>query len=192
MRLGHIRIAIQDNSYKRVLRTIGLGIAEAENAISKASEYDVPEHTDSVVDSECDLVENLLGAAFVVCQTQINTVANRALPFLGETKDSKPYEIYNSHTNSICALANYFKHRDEWSIEDWNAPSGRNIHTIKAIVNIGLRYGSTGNLRTGSEWLGNSDYTQTNIFSHLIDRWSDEVLSNCVSVLKSKENYEQA
>ena len=76
--LSLLRSTINDDTYARVLRTIGSGIKEAEVRVNMAHEEN-PKNLDMIVDDECDFVENLLGAAFVVCQTQINTVTSRAL-----------------------------------------------------------------------------------------------------------------
>ena len=190
MALSMLRAIAHDNTYERVLDTISNGINAADNRISNVVGVDDDMYKDYVVDSECDLVENLLGSAFVVCQTHILSVASRASAIyksVGITHRSQPYQLYDAKIQAIVSLANYFKHRVEWNGLDWEKISKNNFHakrTISEIKKLGLVAGSTGNLRTGSEWLGNKDYVQTSRFVYIIDAWSEELISDCTSLVK--------
>ena len=199
--LSLLRSTINDDTYARVLRTIGSGIKEAEVRVNMAHEEN-PKNLDMIVDDECDFVENLLGAAFVVCQTQINTVTSRALtvygalPTASETSyPSDPYKLYGrgaeagelSKVTGMVALANYFKHRSEWAA-DWSKQTGTAKHTISKVTKIGLKQNCSGNLRTGAEWLGNSSYEKTEIFVNEINAWSKLVLEDCLSLTQLEES----
>jgi hypothetical protein len=75
----------------------------------------------------------------------------------------------------LWALANYFKHRDEWSSHSWTDPKGPEQHTVPVILAAGLKPGSTGNLRRGAEALGNSDYADMSVLQTVIREWADQV-----------------
>jgi hypothetical protein len=75
----------------------------------------------------------------------------------------------------LWALANYFKHRDEWSSLSWTNPQGLERHTVPVILAAGLKPGSTGNLRAGVAALGNQDYENVSVFQTVIREWADQV-----------------
>jgi hypothetical protein len=75
------------------------------------------------------------------------------------------------------AVANYFKHRDEWDEWDWSKLTGQSKRTADVIQAGGLKHGTTGNLRAGAAMLGNKDFVGTGIFADIIDAWSGDVLA---------------
>jgi len=74
-----VRLAAEDRIYREVLSAISDGIRAAERRLDDAAGRGDEEWLEVVTDEECDLLENLLGAAYVVCQTQITAVTARAL-----------------------------------------------------------------------------------------------------------------
>jgi hypothetical protein len=93
---------------------------------------------------------------------------------------------------ALNAVANYFKHRLAWS-RDWAAtlaaamPSPTPLSggikskaspkdkqtaaTIRALQAVGLEEGSSGNLRTAAEVLGNAGYTDVGKIVDMLRRW---------------------
>jgi hypothetical protein len=131
-------------------------------------------------------VEGLLGAAYVVCQTQINAVMqialrvpDRAITFPGGDKEVRAldpqFDGEFSKIELLWALANYYKHQDEWTRDTWDDPKPHQKRTVLVIKAAGLSFGSSGNLRTGAEALGNASYNDTGVFSQIIRVWSTNV-----------------
>jgi hypothetical protein len=176
IRLRLLDLAIGADTHERVLDTIGVGIRKANERADKASDED------GIVDDECEFVENLLGAAYVVCQAQITAVVQAALKVpdhgLGQAHDVRAlgprFNADHSQIEVLWALANYFKHRDEWPT-DWKNMNGLSKRTATVIEAAGLCCGSSGNLRTGAEALGNSDYNNVTAFYGAISQWSTAV-----------------
>src|SRR5207249_3385166 len=75
----------------------------------------------------------------------------------------------------IDAFANYFKHHEEW-VGNWTKLSGQNAKTAQAIMSVGARRGSSGNLRTGAERLGNKSYSNLEVFMKYLTRWTNNLL----------------
>jgi hypothetical protein len=70
----------------------------------------------------------------------------------------------------IDAFANYFKHREEW-IGEWANLPKQSADTARIIQAVGASRGSTGNLRTGAEALGNESYADVVLFAEVLRRW---------------------
>ena len=176
----HLRIldyAVTADTYETVLNALGGGIRKSVGRI------DSDPDDDGVVDYETDIIENMLGAAFVVCQAQVNAVLEAALKVPQQTR--KKHEIRKlgpsfdtsySKVEILWALANYFKHRDEWGTK-WSNAGSREKLTVDAIKAAGLSADSPGgNLRTGAEALGNaSPYSDVEIFYRVVREWSEKV-----------------
>lgn len=129
----------------------------------------------------------------MVCQTQITAIVQavlrcRALAVkegLAVTAfGDRDYEVRHigprfdaqySKVEILWALANYFKHHDEWSSRSWTSKQGPERHTIPVILAAGLQPGSNGNLRTGAKALGNPDYADMAAFQTAIREWADQV-----------------
>jgi hypothetical protein len=185
--------AIESDAHKEVLSVLGRGINAAGARIHRAENSDVDDYVEAVTDSEIENIEGLLGAAYVVCQTQITTIVQaarrcrahavedgRAFTAFGDSdhevrRIGPRFDAQYSKVEVLWALANYFKHRDEWSSNSWTSPQGRERHTISAISAAGLGPGSNGNLRTGAEALGNPGYADMTVFQTIIREWADQV-----------------
>jgi len=79
----------------------------------------------------------------------------------------------------VWALANYFKHREEWDKLDWSALDKQSRRTAEVIEQVQLASGSTGNLRRGFSALHNNSYAELKILAEIIDAWSAKVLAVC-------------
>jgi hypothetical protein len=169
-------IEISNDAYESVLATLGTGIRMAAERIEDARDED------GIIDYETEIIENMLGVSYVVCQIQITAVVQAAL--------NVPSHSLNAHNVRGCgprfnddyskievlwALASYFKHRDEWTRKTWTRLSGPARPTVAVIKAAGLKFGSTGNLRTGAVALGNDSYTNVALFEEIIRSWSADV-----------------
>lgn len=196
--LALLDLALVDNTFENVLRHFGEGVSSASHRANSAEGHE--DWVDAVVDEECDFVEDILGAAFVVCQTRINAITSLALqlreramakgaPFVafgGRKEDVRalgeaaplpamPGRSSFSKVEVLWALANYFKHRDEWRKMDWTKLGDLERRTVKVITAAGLSSGSTGNLRQGAEVLGNESYADMDVFAHAVNEWGEKV-----------------
>lgn len=195
---GYLAAGVEDRTYTRVLDTLGLGVKSCAAAIDAAAGED-PDWYDWLTDEECSVVENLLGAAYVVCQAHIATITSRALWLRAQTlKSGGSFTGFDggalavrslgtplvAHGNVIDVelvweLANYFKHRMEWRGRDWSSFTKQAKKTTDVISLAGLERGSTGNLRTGSGALGNHAFEKMDAFAGVIDAWGKRLCTAC-------------
>lgn len=176
IRLRILDLAVKTDTYESVLSALGAGIRAAGERIESVG--------GEVVDYETEVIENMLGVAYVTCQPQISAVVRavkhfpdqgvsvRGLHKLGPRFDEK-----YSKVEVLWELANYFKHRDQWSRKTWaNPPDDRTNRTATAIKAAGLSYGSGDNLRKGAEALGNAaPYADVAGFHRIVRCWSGHV-----------------
>jgi hypothetical protein len=173
IRFRLLRYAIEDDTCEGVLGVLAEGVTTAAARIERAEEQGPDEFAEAVADDEIRIIEGLLGAAFIVCQTQITAVTEAALrcrahairgglsfPAFGdknhEVRRLGPrFDARWSKIEVLWALANYFKHHDEWPPRTWTNPRGLARFTVPVISAAGLQESSSGNLRTGAEALGN-------------------------------------
>jgi hypothetical protein len=78
-----------------------------------------------------------------------------------------------SKVEVVNALANYFKHQDEW-LGSWDQLQGPARQTAEIIRSIGAEEYSTGNLRTGARWLGVAD--DIRLLSHVVGQWRSKIV----------------
>jgi hypothetical protein len=194
IRFHLLKGAIGDRAYVTVLDVLANAIEAAIAEIEQAKKNELPDEIlDGVVEDETQIIESLLGVAFVVCQIQITAVTKAALDCRAAAEreglplppfGKKEFDVWNfgstvagyhSKIEVLWQLANYFKHRDAWSSETWTNPDGLAKYTIPVITAIGLEQGSNGNLRTGAEALGNGDYATMKIFEDIISDWANQV-----------------
>ena len=172
--------------YERILDEIGNAVKKS--AIKVESIEELPtELINQIIDDETEVVEYLIGTAFVLCQAYIAGVVSTVTSFhrlaksqnlLLKTTTGKKQDMlrfgHKENTSSpaelIDAFANYFKHRDEWSV-NWDKLTGQQQKTVGIIQSVGAVSGSTGNLRQASRALGNPDFVDTRIFLDKLEQW---------------------
>ena len=188
-----LRLQARMDPLDQVLEPISDAIHAAGDRADRAEASDA--WADAVIDDECDLVENLLGAAFIACQTFITAVVSAAmrlheycikenLPVSGSLAKKATLlglgapvgGLGVTDVELLDALANYYKHRSEWRGSDWANPRRRQAATIAVIKRAGLEARSTGNLRTGAGILGNPGYDDLYVFHNLLRAWASRVL----------------
>lgn len=170
------------------LTAIDAGVADcAVRVVELEARSD--ESADAQLDDQLQVVETLVGCAFVLCQTHITLVVSHILrrrkridpgvaPKAIKTELLKLGSCIEqvrgiTHIQAIDALANYFKHRDEWNT-NWEKLSGGSAVTRDLVRKIGLEQCSSGNLRTGAEVLGCQDL-RTNRLAKLLGKWRERV-----------------
>lgn len=203
MHLSFISRSFQYDTVKRVLTTINDAIKEANNNINRAEKVKNEEYLESVVDEEVNVVEELIGAALVVCQSYITSIVSsfRKLHRRAEkdnlkltvTDGTKEMLIITGSTNVvnskyteiqiINAFANCFKHCTQWPL-DWSKAQGQSKDTIEIIQSVGAQAGSTGNMRTGAKALGCPMYNNLDSLLDKIIQWQEELVKEYQTELK--------
>jgi hypothetical protein len=191
-------------SVLRTLAPLGVAIAECGARIQEAGESPNPEYTEVVTDVQTTMIENLLGVAFVVCQTYIEEVISwvhvlherkRADTHCGPDpafdkpvilRLGPPATSNYSSVEVMNAFANYFKHGAEWR-HDWNKLKGRQHATATVIMAVGAKRGSSGNLRAGAAHLGNASYANVDVFRRILEQWRRAVHNTCYADLERNQ-----
>jgi hypothetical protein len=194
-------------SFEEVLRPLERAIIASARHVEEACASPDEEWASAVIDDECDVAEELLGTSFVVCQAYVTSVVSRVQGLL-QHADRQGVQLSSvlparesvlRTSNSLCAstpftqvqvldaFANYFKHRFEWPAVDWSKANKNAQKTIAIVRAVGGSEGSTGNLRTGAESLGNSNYTDLSVFSSILDGWRAGVSSAVEDELASQD-----
>ena len=172
---------------ERALDEIGNAIRKSANKVESIDELPT-ELIDQIIDDETEIIEYLLGTAFVLCQAYITDVVSTAISLhkianskniLLETTTNQKQDILRfghegdsfSPAEVIDGFANYFKHRDEWGFNWQKLPRKDQKKTVKIIQSAGAESGCTGNLRQGSNALGNPDFVETGIFLDKLEQW---------------------
>jgi hypothetical protein len=190
-------------SAEEVLAALGKAVERAKEQLTDAEKTGDADFVGAVTDEVCSVIEQLLGAAFVVCQAGITRVVSRvdtirqhvalkkhslspalqnkaALMKLGTTVGSTSV----SEVAAIDAFANSFKHESEWS-KTWANLKEQQARTARTVAQLGAKEGSSGNLRTGAEVLGNADYSDMSVFANIVERWRADVQRACAVELKN-------
>jgi hypothetical protein len=120
------------DAYEEVLNALSAGIRKSAQRIDRARPDD-----DAYILDETQIIENMLGTAYVVCQNEITAVVQAALRVDDAAKASIFTGIKSKRESDVRALGpqsrrksagkmlskieilwqlgNYFKHHDEWS-----------------------------------------------------------------------------
>jgi hypothetical protein len=205
VRLSMLELANYGDLLSRTLEPIGLAIGEAAERIEEVQRDAPPDDADLFTDDERDIIENLLGTAFVVCQGRVTSVVSAAIDLVKYcSKKGLPFAAYPGEKRAILkldaplgagaaasftriqvidAIANYFKHRDEWKGVDWTKLNETSRRTADIIVAAGLQTGSTGNLRRGAIALGNVDLKSMSVFVSIVDEWTQDVIARTKTAL---------
>lgn len=201
---------------ERILSPIGQAIrwaGEEANRAGNAAECvdDVgSDYYSGLVDEECDVIEALIGAAFVVCQPYITRVVSRVLSIQERAGDrvriiqpGKKHEMKDAilrfgddfigdgtytSLQVIDAYANYFKHHEEW----FNVSPSTDGHMWKNILrtkdvltSVGANLNSSGILRDGASAFKMAGYWETSRLADALLSWHGFVCLHCRAGLES-------
>ena len=167
------------SSTKRIFQTLSDGLRSVERALDEAQESyqmdDALEHT-----------ESLLGIAFVLAQTYIaGTVSdvNRLPGARGKLTKERLLKSYGerlagsaSTKMELCdAIANYFKHHDEWGD---SSATGRNQKTVSILLAAGIQENDEFPCRKTADLLwSNNDGSDLEPLLSLISNWREAVIA---------------
>jgi hypothetical protein len=204
--LDFLRLVVASETKKsRALFGLGETIADTEEEYRELEKHaDDPEFLSD--DYHMDM-EQLLGVCFMACQQKINSVCGRAyridieLDKECKSEDSRKDNLkLGAHSVSeafsdvetLDALANLFKHYDEWLTNNLNGmPAGarRIVEILKQARvleveqfrdkdgnHIPYAYVNTYVLIDAAKQLGNRNLKNPLIFHTMVTEWADEVL----------------
>jgi len=214
--LWRLKHEAEDDRYIRILDDIAKLIRISELACDEAMKSGPEEYAHIVTDAESDYIEELIGAAFLILQAKIRRVVNAAIQLAEAMKSNQHIEIPSLVNDStikaigggykgtdtslisfVWALANYFKHRDDWTHNVWaseeelaefppeNRPRKYELKTRKIVQLAGIVEFSTGNMRTGFEFFDITPYSSCAKLAQSVQRWADEVYKVGKSELKA-------
>lgn len=209
--LESLRIAIEDRMVDKLFSALEQVITSASSRIEEASRAGDEEYADVVTDEESSHVEELIGLMFVSAQTFITTVRNRlaqvseickkekgrSLSFL---KDQRAYDVlkfadpmrgtpHYTEIEVINAVANYWKHQEEWSAHNftWDTTKMRDKEkrTIEIISAVGMSPYSSGNLRKAANTFGIASYNDLSVIQDKLSKWARSLLEKAQSEIAS-------
>ena len=187
IRFRILEYAVEDERFVSLFDQIAQVIKAAEQACEKAVASGNEDYIEAVCDDEAENIEEAIGVTFLILQTKIRRVVDAAADLFPKQQD--PKDILGTHDNKphsliklIWELANYYKHRDEWSASVWHAEKGKGVSTRKVVETVGVMTASTGNLRTALENLGISRYSECTQLATHVQRWAEKILEKGKSV----------
>jgi hypothetical protein len=193
--LTFARMYVHAAPLERVLDALSSAVTQCTQAIREAEATGDEEHLNDVGEQQSDIVEGLLGAAFVVAQAHINGVV-ASMQRLAE------HTLANGHPLTSCsgqrreilrieprpvgaspytrvevinAMANFFKHKDEWTVPWSHLKKPEQKNTAKIVLAIGGRESSTGNLRIALKALDIDPDRLTDLHAEIF-AWGTSVL----------------
>ncbi len=205
-RFGILRIQPEYGieTIERSLIALGGSVAQCARAIDEARASNDDSY-DYIVDEETAFIENLLGIAFVLCQSYITFIVSHVNALhesckenniqLSTTDGSKAGILklgsqvlagtLYSQVQIIDAFANYFKHHEEWD-GPWDRLGGKPGQTVKMLLATGANQYSSGNFRTAAEKLGNQSYEDMTTYTEILRTWGRAVYDQYDTELGSK------
>ena len=174
--------------------------------IERVEDHENEDYAEHVIDEECDLIEDLLGSSFVLCQTYITCVRYRVQRLRKAIARHDPGLVSrvpltkkgilragstavrgcgHSKVQVIDSFANYFKHRVEWP-PYWNRIEGDQAkRTVAVIRKVGAEEGCSGNMRRAARALGNEGYCDLGVFQQALDTWRSNLIEQLRNELVS-------
>lgn len=203
LHLDLARIQARSTSLERVLESLSNAVSEGAKAIAAASASGDEDGFEAIGDEESGVMEGLVGTAFVVAQTHITGIVSSIVRLheysaahgtqltTSNGKKAGVVQLESAHVAAsgftriqvIDALANYFKHSDEWKLP-WSNLAGQSLKTAEVIIAIGGEENCTGNLRRGLKILG-IDKDLLDLLHREVASWGERIIALYELELKS-------
>jgi len=167
------------SSTKRILQALSDGLKDVGRDFDEARE-------DYQIDDALEHTENLLGIAFVMAQTYIAGTVSDVNQLMGASGRLTKEQLIKDHSNRLAelavtkvelcdAIANYFKHHDEWS--SWST-TGRNQKTVSVLRAAGIQENDEFPCRKVADLLwSNNDGSDLQPLLSLITSWREAVIT---------------
>ena len=214
LKLRVLKYDVEDDRFLRIFGDIGRSIGRSEKACEKAAKQNNQDYEDAIVDAECDYLEELIGASFIVLQTKIRRVTSAALAFHKALKADHQVDIQElrspdqirelggrykrtqaSLVQLIWDIGNYYKHRDRWAVEVWREKRAsekkdfrldRDRKTRRSVQRVGIVHVSTCNMRKAYEFFDIDPYSQCEQLAEMVQEWADQVYKTAQLCLKAE------
>ncbi len=190
-----------------VLERLGSAFDASETRMLELKDSDASaEYKQFLRDEESRLVQAIYGTAFTVCQAYIAAVVANARQLsqsLPENRSPKFLPVDErmlrnamgsdlagrtgySKIEVIHALANYFKHSDEWAKDQWDRPSDKGRgYTVKVLLACGLQNNGKV-LEEGARLLGLMKGQWLPDLDSIFSEWSHRVAQAAKAELMAK------
>jgi hypothetical protein len=204
----HLRLMAHDAVFStlgRTLEPLGSAIRDCSVRIHEAHESGSEDYAEVVTDEEVEIIESLLGAAFVVCQAHVNAIVTRikGIHRAFRTHQGRLLKLSDNRDAVLCcgttpsesgaypapqivdAFANFFKHGDEWP-HHWGQLNDQQKRAGAVLLAVGATAGSTGNLRAGAAALGNANFQDVQRFATHLENWRAALVAVYEDELRSE------
>lgn len=203
-----VRMEVDGPRLDDLHKALERAIASSSRRIKEASGSGDEWWHQALIDDESDYIEQLLGLAFVAAQIFITTVIKRLkavsdachLSFV--TDDRWPYGLMNAEIERINAVANYWKHHEQWPTrlepkdeyemrEVWDhaemEKKNRNQkRTAERVESIGMS--PSGNLFIAIEAFGVTEFEDLSPIRNKLCDWADRLLKKAKSEVAALES----
>jgi hypothetical protein len=171
------------SSTKRIFQALSDGLKDVERDFSEAQE-------EFEIDDALEHTESLLGIAFVMAQTYIAGTASDASKLMGSGSKLTKEQLLKACGDRLAgstvtrmelcdAIANYFKHHDEWN--SWSA-TGRHQKTVSILRAAGIEENDDFPCRKAADILwSNNDGSDLEPLLSLISSWRKSVIADALS-----------
>jgi len=168
------------SSTKRIFQALSDGLKDVEHDFSKA-------HESFEIDDALKHTENLLGIAFVMAQAYITGTVSDANKLMRSGGKLTKEQLLKKHGGGLAgstvtkmelcdAIANYFKHHDEWN--SWLGP-GRHQNTVSILLAVGIKENDGFPCRKAADILwSNNDGSDLEPLLSLISNWRKAVIAD--------------
>ncbi len=169
------------SSTKRIFQALSDGLKDVRCDFSKAQE-------EFEIDDALEHTESLLGIAFVTAQTYIAGTVSDAYKLKGAGSELTKERLLKDYGDRLAgsavtrmelcdAIANYFKHHDEWN--SWSA-KGRHQKTVSILRAAGIEENDEFPCRKAADILwSNNDGSDLKPLLSLISSWREAVIAAC-------------
>ncbi len=170
------------SSTKRVFQALSDDLKDIKRDLGEAQE-------EFEIDDALEYTESLLGIAFVMAQTYIAGTVSDANKLMGCGGKLTKEQLLKKHGDrlvestvtrmELCdAIANYFKHHDEWN--SWSA-TGRHKKTVSILRAAGIEKNNDFPCRKAADILwSNNDGSDLESLLSLISSWRKAVIADAI------------
>ena len=189
-------LAADQTVLNRVLEIIAQAIRDADKSIARADEEEDAEFAAITIATECELVEDLLGIAFVTVQAHLTGLRKRVVDVSEGCEKAfgqplsfgkNPLQVGNqlesttmTAVEAMNAAANYWKHKEEWEIKITVEPEPNVLwdkgQTVALVQQLGMAPMSEGNLRQAATRLHVADLRDLSPIRQQVASWAREVV----------------
>lgn len=169
------------SSTKHIFQALSDGLKDVQRDFSEAQE-------EFEIDDALEHTESLLGIAFVTAQTYIAGTVSDAYKLKGSGRKPTKERLLKDYGDRLAgsavtrmelcdAIANYFKHHDEWN--SWSGP-GCHEKTVFILRAAGIEENDDFPCRKAADILwSNNDGSDLEPLLSLISSWREAVIADC-------------